>query len=250
MPTYTRREVRLSSALEWLWVIILWIILGISLLPSAGIIAFAATRWTIPGTALLLPPSLFVSFVLYVTITGLLKRMLPPVAEGTFRLETGKRATTIWMLHYGINNYLRVFGFQRLVQSNPLLRRLYFSLYGAKIDRCAKISYETDLLDPSLVEICEGTKIGAYTTIAGHYSDETSFILGRVRIARNVLVGGETLIGPGVTIGEGAIIEARSGILPNTVIPAGEVWGGSPARFRRTIHPREHTACPDTEARY
>ncbi len=232
MPVYTRREVRISAILEWIWIIVLFLIAGLALLPSVAVVRYGIETWPPLLTACAIPPALFVSFACYVTLAGLLARTLPPVKEGTFQIGASD-ATLRWMLRYGMNNYLRVFGFQRVVHSNPLLRRLYVTLFGAAIDRGVKMSYETDILDPSLLEIGEGTKVGAFTIIAGHYSDETSFIIARVHIGKNVLIGGGTLIGPGVRIGDNAVIEARSGVLPGTTIAAGEVWGGSPARCKR-----------------
>lgn len=52
-----------------------------------------------------------------------------------------------------------------------------------------------------------------------------------VVIGDNVFIGMDVLILKGVTIGEGAIVAARSVVSKS--IPAGEVWGGNPAKFIR-----------------
>jgi acetyltransferase-like isoleucine patch superfamily enzyme len=43
-----------------------------------------------------------------------------------------------------------------------------------------------------------------------------------------------TLIGPCV-IGEDAVVCAGSTVIPGTQVPAGEMWGGYPARFIKNI---------------
>ena len=235
MQNRTEHEVYVSNAMEWLWGVVLFILMSVSLVPMLEILSAAYAYLSLIGIALAFPAGLFASFATYATLAGLLNALLPPVKEGIFTHDSGDSIKVNWMLHYGINNFVRVFAFQRLLQSNPLLRRLYFTLFGARVHPRAKISYETNFLDPSLVEIGKGTKIGAYTIIAGHYSDNSSFVIGRVRIGINSLIGGEVLIAPGVRIGDDAVIEARSSILPGTVVPSGEVWGGTPARFRRKV---------------
>lgn len=51
------------------------------------------------------------------------------------------------------------------------------------------------------------------------------------RICRNAVVFAGSTVLPGVTIGEGAVIAAMS--LVNCDVPAGETWGGVPARKLR-----------------
>lgn len=70
------------------------------------------------------------------------------------------------------------------------------------------------------VQIAGGCKIYSVNTIAG--------TRGKVVIKRGACVGANSVVLPGVTIGEEAIVGALS--LVNKDIPAGEVWGGVPAR--------------------
>lgn len=59
-----------------------------------------------------------------------------------------------------------------------------------------------------------------------------------IRIEANVWIGFNTCVMPGVTIGEGAIVGARSLVLED-VAPY-TIAGGNPARFIRHLDPAEH----------
>ena len=56
-------------------------------------------------------------------------------------------------------------------------------------------------------------------------------VLAPVRIGDGALIGGGSIVQPGCTIGDGAVVASRAVVPKWTEIPAGEVWGGIPARF-------------------
>ena len=56
------------------------------------------------------------------------------------------------------------------------------------------------------------------------------FTLAPIRVGKNAFIGGGCVLGGGVTVGEGAVLQIGSVVAPFTEIPAGEVWGGAPAR--------------------
>ncbi len=70
------------------------------------------------------------------------------------------------------------------------------------------------------VQIGGGVKIYSVNTIDGTN--------GMVTIKRNARIGANSVILPGVTIGEDAVVGALS--LVKDDVPASEVWGGVPAR--------------------
>ena len=47
----------------------------------------------------------------------------------------------------------------------------------------------------------------------------------------NCLVGLGAQINPGCEVGDGAVIASRAIVPKYTIVPAGEVWGGIPAKL-------------------
>lgn len=91
------------------------------------------------------------------------------------------------------------------------------------------------------LEIGDHTLIGAhsYLITVNHRTDRPElpvahqgFRGGDIKIGRNVWIGCHVTILPNVTIGDGAIVGA--GAVVNKDIPAGETWGGVPARSLKT----------------
>jgi acetyltransferase-like isoleucine patch superfamily enzyme len=219
--------------MEWLWAAVAIFVFGVPAMTIAWIFSAIGE----PQSALwyaLTPIVAFAYLFLAVVASGLLSMILPAIPTGTYPLGRSS-AIRRWLLRYGIVNYLRLPGLTRLIFANPLLRQTYLRLHGAHVDRTARLSYDIHLLDPSLVTIGPNSKVGAMVTLFGHFSDEHGFVFGPIAIGSNVLIGGHTLIGPNVVLNNGCVVQGGSHVLPGTVVPSGEVWGGTPARFRKMV---------------
>ena len=77
------------------------------------------------------------------------------------------------------------------------------------------------------VRIEDNVKIGFGAIILSYSSIDKKE--GKVTLKKGCSVGANTVVLPGVTIGENSIVGAQS--LVNKDIPPGEVWFGSPAKF-------------------
>jgi acetyltransferase-like isoleucine patch superfamily enzyme len=164
--------------------------------------------------------SLFFPFALYlftldlICISGILHRLIPYPEEGVYPL--GHRGhVKRWAVHAGIFNFVRVLGLLRLIHANPLLRRLFYRFSGAKIHPSVVFSLDSYVFDPFLVEIGEGSKLGEFVHLSGHYSDKKHFVIQKTRIGKNVIIGGGSRIIPGVTVADDTFIRARSLVLPD-----------------------------------
>lgn len=207
---------------------------GIPFLFIVPLFALVLEKRNIALIAFSLPVFFFLYIFTLILITGMLQKCLPAVKPGKYPLNREGEVLK-WMLLAGIHNFIRLAGLTKMVHANPVFRRLYYALCGAKIHTSVIISYESTLLDPFLIEIDEGSKIGEWTRIAGHFTSDQHFIIDRVKIGKCVQVGAGCIIGPGVELGDNAMLIAFSHVLPHTKIPPGELWGGTPARFKRRL---------------
>ncbi|MBU8969276.1 acyltransferase [Bacillus altitudinis] len=86
-----------------------------------------------------------------------------------------------------------------------------------------------DLMFPEKITVGRNSVIGYNTTILSHEYLINEYRLGEVYIGDEVLIGANSTILPGVTIGDGAIVSA--GTLVNKDVPAGSFVGGNPMRM-------------------
>jgi len=113
----------------------------------------------------------------------------------------------------------------------PLIKRFVLKRYGAKLHARSVIS--ATILDPNLVEVGEGTILGAQSLVYAHILEGDEMTIAPVCIGRNVTVGARAVIMPGVRIGDNAIIAAGSVVTKHTQVGEGEVWAGVPAKRKR-----------------
>jgi acetyltransferase-like isoleucine patch superfamily enzyme len=88
-----------------------------------------------------------------------------------------------------------------------------------------------DIFWPEFITLRRNCIIGYNSTILCHEFLINSLRLGRVEIGKDVLIGTNTTILPGVKVGEGAVVSACS--LVNTDVPARAFVGGVPIRKLR-----------------
>lgn len=110
------------------------------------------------------------------------------------------------------------------------LKRFFYRLLGMKVGKGVSIALGAmfDIFFPDLITIGDNSIIGYNTTILCHEFLIKKWRRGEVRIGNNVMLGAQCLVMPGVAIGDGATVAAYS--LVNKDVPAGQFWGGVPAR--------------------
>jgi FkbH-like protein len=94
------------------------------------------------------------------------------------------------------------------------------------------------IMDPDLTEIGDRAVIGLSAELVAHSLTRRPggvvvYLSAPIKIGADATIGGAAYVGLGCVIGEGAVVEAKSFVAPFTNIPAGETWGGVPARRLR-----------------
>jgi acetyltransferase-like isoleucine patch superfamily enzyme len=112
----------------------------------------------------------------------------------------------------------------------PIVRLIYLAL-GAKLG--ANTYSAGALLDPPLTRIGSNTIIGHDAVIFAHVIEGGKLELKAVHIGDTVTIGAKAVVMAGVRIGDHAIVSSGAVVTKDTVIGAGEVWGGVPARRLR-----------------
>ncbi|MGZ3807655.1 MAG: acyltransferase [Bacteriovorax sp.] len=218
--------------LEILWGIMALVIYKLALWPVLLIVEhvpLAHTSWWI---SFFIPPAICLFIFNLLLIMALLHRCVPLPKEGEYEMQ--RRGEVLkWMYHAGVQNLARILGISKFILAYPLLRRLYFFASKSKVSSSAIISYDVKLVDPFMLEIEEGAKLGEWCKMAAHYSQGDKFFIKKIVIKKNAVIGGDSLIGAGVIVGENAKISARSFLLPDSIVGANEEWMGHPAKRKK-----------------
>lgn len=94
-----------------------------------------------------------------------------------------------------------------------------------------------DTLRPDLITIGRHTSISTRCIILSHFVHQKNgsrkWSYGKVIIGNNVFLGANVIICKPVSIGDNAVIAA--GAVVTKDVPAGEIWGGVPAKFLKKI---------------
>lgn len=209
------------------------LILGISLMP--GILLVRATyRWSLEFSELTSAFALGSSVVASFFICGFTAMIILPLLNLILigRLKSWKGPyysleAIRWYIHNGILYMLR-YSFLEFVTPSPFSLWFYRAM-GMTIGSGTVIN-STHISDPSLITLGKRVTIGGSATIVAHYGQAGYLVLSPVLIEDDVTIGLRATVMGGATIQRGAKILPNSVIMPKTLVPAGEIWGGVPAQ--------------------
>jgi len=102
-----------------------------------------------------------------------------------------------------------------------------------KIMQFTNIGEGTEIGDDVFI----GVKVAILNTKRIKHTRNFELVITPVKIERAARIGSYSVIGPGVTIGENALIGMGSVVTRD--VPAGECWVGNPARFMRMVPEEE-----------
>lgn len=103
---------------------------------------------------------------------------------------------------------------------------LFYRLMGAKVGSNVLINSK-NVGDLSLLEIGDNSAIGGSATIIAHSFEKGGLKLKKVKIGRGVIIGLNSVILPGVEIGDNAVIAAGAIVPKNTQVPANTTFLGT-----------------------
>lgn len=131
-----------------------------------------------------------------------------------------------------------------LLMQLPLFNRLVLRAYSPRISMGKDVWIAGYIHDPDVTIIGTGVVLGAHSRIVAHSMMRTPagdffYHSAPVVLGDYCVIGGGTQVEMGAKIGEHAIIEPFSHVLPFTIVPPREIWGGNPAVFRTR---RDHSA--------
>jgi acetyltransferase-like isoleucine patch superfamily enzyme len=131
------------------------------------------------------------------------------------------------------------------------IRPIIWRWMGAKVGKNCFIGYEVwiDMTNTHLVELEDHVHIANRCLLLCHQRDLSNYHVGddyaklgyirrKIHLKKGCLIGMDTIIMPGVTVGEGAIIGAGS--LVSKDIPAWTIAAGRPAKVIKQVPERKN----------
>ncbi|MBF0531877.1 MAG: hypothetical protein HQL23_02145 [Candidatus Omnitrophica bacterium] len=202
-------------------------VVGLSLVPSL-MLFLNLLRWTagwdILARALMLGLGMAGGFFLFGIILLLLVGLLNIVLQ--LRLKEG---------YYGFKDseMLKWFFLNALVQAVKAFfmdfmlltpfASLFYRMMGAKLGYNVQINSK-NVADLSLLEIGDNAVIGGNATVICHIFERKGLKLKKVKIGANALIGLNSVIMPGVEIGDNAIVPAGAIVPKDTKLGPREVF--------------------------
>ncbi len=232
--------------LQFLLLVMEFIVMGISLWPAVGMILYAkpwlSTAWQ---WVLIILAAILIFNLAYLLALLFLRLILPIPKEGYYPKTNDK--TQNWNVIIFMLNVLLVILRYRppwaayisslLVNIFPL--HYVFRRFFGPDTPSTTLGDTYSCVDPYMIKAGKNVQFGAFSRVLGHIFDNRGLLIKRTEIGDNTVIGGDAIILAGVRIGQNSIIGSGSLVLPNTVIGDYEFWAGIPAKKIRDI-PRNH----------
>jgi hypothetical protein len=166
-----------------------------------------------------------VAFYAFAILIFRLFQSMFPLPSG--EIAQGSRAEAVY--HVYLLFYLLLFN--PIMYSGLLpvpLMRLFYKGLGA---RMGPNSFSVGIiLDPQFVQIGRDSLVGNGALLIPHVIEGARLAHYPIRIGNNVTVGAHSVVLADVEIGDDAIVAVNAVVTKGSRIPAGETWGGIPAR--------------------
>lgn len=149
---------------------------------------------------------------------------LLPLKEGEYSLDSAY--ASYWKFYSVVH---LIAGMHILSSFFPaIFKPIFYKICGAKIGK--EVAMGGELADPFWIEIGKGCILGQDSVITSHAIVADKIILKKVKIKDKAVVGINSVVMPGVEIGEGSLVLPGSVVVMDTHVPKNEVWAGAPAK--------------------
>lgn len=164
----------------------------------------------------------------------------------TERFPVDNQANSLWKIYKTVSFWkvMKNFIIIQIARYTPFLsvkNWLYRTFLRMKIGKKTSFALMVmpDTMFPEKISIGNNSIIGYNTTILAHEYLIREYRIGEVNIGHEVMIGANTTILPGISIGDQAIVSA--GTLVHKDVPAGAFVGGNPMRLIHTKEEMEQT---------
>jgi len=163
------------------------------------------------------------------------------ICDGMRKLESFRSESRNSLLNwYKVKNPLRVVLNFILIYSARYMpslsvKNFLYRLTGMEVGKDVAVGLGAvfDIFFPELIEIGDNCIIGYGVTVLAHEFLHDEWRTGSVRIGENVLIGANSTILAGVSIGKNSTVSACS--LVNSDIPPNSFYAGVPAKKVRVV---------------
>ena len=217
------------------------IVLGVSLMPSTYLIyAYIGhvglnSIPTVLLFAIVIGLSLYVFWITALIVFGVTERLLTlGLKPGKYHKHSGTVAR--WLVYSGL--HVLLINICLHYMTGTPLAKMYFKLLGMKTGKNVFIN-TIKIFDPYLLEFGDNVVVGGFAQITCHIFEGDRLILGKIKIGSNTLIGAESFIMPGTTIGNRCSIGVCTYVRKNRTIPDNTITmampGVSPQRIAAMI---------------
>ena len=205
------------------------IVLGGTLYPSVFAVFYywqhsvSFEPWLrILGLSIIISFSYFLFGILLIFTTSFTRIVLGlKVKEGVYPI--GSVVMLKWMMASALTIAVR-FVFMDFMLLTPFCA-LFYRMMGAKLGTNVQINSDR-VGDIPLLEIGDNSVIGGNATLICHLFEKKGLVIKKTKVGKNVIVGLNSIIMPGVEIGDNAVIAAGAIVPKDTKVEANSVYYG------------------------
>lgn len=175
----------------------------------------------------LIPAYLIFAITLMALSAGTCRLLRWRTESGSYSLHEINPKLVKWAAYNASINVVRTFAGEAL-RATPLWTA-YLRWNGAKIGQGVYVN-TARLFDHNLLVLEDKAVVGGDAKLIAHLVEDGQVKAYPVILRRRAVIGVNTVISPGVEVGENSAVGAMSFVPKHVKIPANEIWGGVPAR--------------------